>query len=149
MMKSTCFRYVLSSLIAVLLAGLLGACSSKEVKPVSPESKTALEAFAVAEAVRSGFESNDKQALQKHSTEAGYKDITLNKKAYTSVSLAFTPRWVEIEKDQVSVNVAWQSTWTIGDRKVEDRGMAVFVMEGTPLRLSKILRANPFVCPEQ
>ncbi|HYQ47676.1 MAG TPA: hypothetical protein VEP69_01300 [Thermodesulfovibrionales bacterium] len=132
--------------LILLICCLTVACGGKkEVKQVSPESKTATEAFALTETIKTAFIKNDTATLQKNSTETGMKDITANRKAYDSVDIFFTPRWVEIEGNQLMVNIAWKSSWTVSGRRSEERGMAVFVMEGTPLRVSKILRANPFV----
>jgi hypothetical protein len=87
--------------------------------------------------------------LKQNSTEKGYRDITANSRGYDRVDLTFTPRWVEIESDRLNVNISWKSTWVAAGKSVEDRGMAVFVMQGTPLKVAGILRANPFVHPEQ
>lgn len=125
------------------------SCGKKEVKPVSPESKTAEEAFGVAEKIRDAFIKNDRDALLRDSTESGFKDIFAGRKSYEGVELAFTPRWVDIGENQVKVNISWKSRWTVLGKRVEDRGMAVFVMEGKPLKLARILRANPFVAPQQ
>jgi hypothetical protein len=65
------------------------------------------------------------------------------------VELDFTPRWVEIEKSKVYLNVAWKGAWVVGKETVRERGMAVFLFEGTPLKLSKIVRGNPFKYPEK
>ena len=135
----------------VLLVCCLGAAcgGKKEVKQVSQDSKTATEAFALAETIKTAFMKRDTSTLQKNATETGLKDITANRKAYDSVDISFTPRWVEIESGKLMVNIAWKSSWTLSGRRNEERGMAVFVMEGSPLRVSKILRANPFVIPEK
>jgi hypothetical protein len=128
---------------------LLFSCGKKEVKIASQESKTAEESFALAEKIRDAFIKNDRDTIQKNTTESGYKNITSNRKSYESVELAFTPRWVEIEKDKVMLNVTWKGKWSAGGKKTEDRGMAIFVMEGRPLKISGILRTNPFIFPEQ
>lgn len=127
----------------------LFSCGKKEVKIASQESKTAEESFALAERIRDAFIRNDRDTLRKNATESGFKEITANKKTYESVELTFTPRWVEIDKDTVTLNVTWKGKWISGGKKTEDRGMAVFVMEGMPLKLSGILSANPFTFPDQ
>jgi hypothetical protein len=133
-----------------LLILVLAACGGKkEVKAVSSESITYNEAATLAETVRAAFVGNDRDTLQKNSTEEGYKAIMASKKMFDQLELTFTPRWFEIEQNQVNLNISWKSTWTNAGKKTEDRGMAVFVMEGRPLKVSKILRANPFVFPEQ
>lgn len=135
----------------ILLACILTvACGGKkEVKQVTPESRMATEAFALTETIRNAFIRKDMATIQKSSTETGYRDITSNRKTFDSVEITFTPRWVELEGNQLQVNIAWKSTWTLSGRKSEERGMAVFEMEGTPLRVTKILRANPFVMQMQ
>src|SRR5512135_805704 len=133
-------------LFAVLL---LFACGKKEVKPPSSESKTSLEAFALAQTIENAFLKKDKETIRLNSTPDGYQDIMANTKPYDSVEIAFTPRWVEIDDAKVTLNVSWKSTWSAAGKKVEDRGMAIFLMEGRPLKLSKIIRGNPFVFPEQ
>ncbi|HYQ48282.1 MAG TPA: hypothetical protein VEP69_04385 [Thermodesulfovibrionales bacterium] len=136
--------------LILLVCCLAVACGGKkEVKQVSQESKTATEAFALAETIKTAFIKNDMATLQKNSTDTGLKDITANRKAYDSVAISFTPRWVEIEGSQLMVNIAWKSSWTVSGRQSEERGMAVFAMEGTPLRVSKILRSNPFVMSDK
>src|ERR1700690_1134680 len=140
----------MKKIVILLFAVLaLASCGKKEVKQVSQESMASLEAFALADTIRTAFINNDRIAIQKNSTTEGYKDITAGKKAFDKVELFFTPRWVEIENNQTYLNISWKSAWTNVGRKSEDRGMAVFVMEGRPLKVSKILRANPFISPEQ
>jgi len=142
-MKITAF------LMMLLAAVTLISCGKKEVKPVSQESKTALEAFALAEKLSDAFMRKDLEAIRMDSTESGYKEVTANRKNYSGVELSFTPRWLEIEQNKVMLNISWKSTWTAGGKNTEDRGMAVFVMEGRPLKLSGILRTNPFLFPAQ
>ena len=132
----------------MMLFTLLAACGKKEVKQVSPESKLTMEAFALAEKIRDAFVIKDVITLQKNSTDAGFKDMMSNAKGYDSVEITFTPRWVDMENNQIDLNVSWKSTWAVAGKKKEERGMAVFLIEGTPLKVSKILRGNPFVTPE-
>ncbi len=133
-----------------LVVLLFAACGGKkEVKTVSPESTAYSEAATLAETIRNAFVLNDRVTLQKNSTEQGYRDITASKKMFDQIELTFTPRWFEIEQTQVLLNVSWKSVWTIAGKKTEDRGMAVLVMDGRPLKVSKVLRANPFIHPEQ
>ncbi len=136
-------------LTVMFAASVLFSCGKKEVKFASQESKTAEEVFTLTERIREAFIKNDRDTIRRYSTESGFKEVTANKKPYEGVELTFTPRWVEIEQTQVTLNVTWKSIWTAAGKKTEDRGMSVFVMEGKPLRLSGILRTNPFIFPEQ
>jgi uncharacterized protein YcfL len=133
-------------LLACLL--LVSCGGKKEVKQITQESKTATEAFGVAETIKNAFIKKDSATIQRNATEAGFKDITAGKQGYDSVDITFTPRWVEIEGDKLLVNISWKSTWLSSNRKTDERGMAVFVMEGNPLKVTRILRANPFIIQE-
>ncbi len=127
---------------------LMASCGKKEVKPVSEESKTAQEAFRVAEVIKDAYINNDSITIEKNSTRDGYLKIIEERKSFDSAELSFTPRWVEIENTHVNLHVSWIGTWMVKGKKIEDRGLAIFVMEGKPLKLAKILRANPFKQPE-
>lgn len=139
---------VVSLLQLVLLALLLLSCGKKEVRPVSPESKIAQEAFGLAETIRNAYIKNDRETLERSSTKNGYRELIGVIKSFDTAELTFTPTWVEIENSAVSLNISWKSTWVVKDKKIEDRGLAVFVFEGRPLKLSQVLRANPFRQPE-
>ena len=140
----------ITAIVVMLVASFaFVSCGKKEVKPPTPESKTALEAFALADEIREAFMNKDLGTIRRGSTESGFQAVTANTKGYESVDITFTPRWVEIEQDKVTVNISWKTSWTAGGKETEDRGMAVLVMEGRPLKLSGILRTNPFVFPEQ
>ncbi len=135
--------------LLLLTCLLLVSCGGKKaVKQVTQESKAATEAFGVAETIKNAFVKKDLATIQRNATEAGFKDITAGGKVFDSVDVTFTPRWVEIEGDQMHVNISWKSTWTLSGRKTEERGMAVFVMEGNPLKVTRIHRANPFILQE-
>lgn len=132
--------------LLLLVSVLLLSCGGKkEVKQVTQESKTATEAFGVAETIKNAFVKKDLATIQRNTTEAGFKNITAGKQVFDSVDIILTPRWVEIEGEQILVNISWKSIWTLSGRKTDERGMAVFVMEGNPLKVTKILRANPFI----
>ncbi len=135
-------------LILVLVCVMFVSCGKKEVKKVSQESRMTMEAFALAETIKNAFIIKDNITLKKNSTDSGYKDITANTRLFDSVELTFTPRWVDIDNNQLHVNISWKSAWIVSGRSTAERGMAVFLMEGTPLKVSKILRANPFVMPQ-
>lgn len=138
-------------LLVVLMPGLLlglFACGKKEVKPVTPESKTAQEAFELAEKIREAYEQQDKSALGEYTTDDGYHELTGAFKSFDRAHLTFTPTWVGIKESTVSLNISWKGTWTVRGTVTTESGLAVFILEGSPLRLSKVLRENPFRQPE-
>ncbi|HET6514461.1 MAG TPA: hypothetical protein VFG09_04820 [Thermodesulfovibrionales bacterium] len=135
--------------IFFLLLSVSACGGKKEVKQVSQESKTSTEAFSLSERLRAAYVKKDFSAIQEISTSDGYKDFINSIKHFDSVDLTFTPKWVEIEKSMVYLNVAWKGSWVVGSETIQERGMAVFLFDGRPLRLSKIIRGNPFKYPER
>jgi hypothetical protein len=135
-------------IVLLTLVIFLTSCGKGEVKPVSPESKITQEAIRLIETIRDAYVNNDRDTLERDSTKDGYRELISTIKNFDSAELTVTPTWVEIEDSVVSVNVSWKGTWIVGGKKTEDRGLAVFVFEGRPLKLSQVLRANPFRQPE-
>lgn len=137
-------------LIGAIILFLLAACGGKEpVKQQSQDSKMSEEAFSITEALRTAYVNKDFASVADKCTKEAYKDFIDSIKFFDSVELVFTPRWVEIEKSKVYLNVAWRGSWVVGKNTIRERGMAVFLLEGVPLKLSKIERGDPFKYPEQ
>lgn len=124
------------------------SCSSKEVKQETDESKKAREAFAVAETVKDAYLKKELSPIENNTTKEGYREILGAIKNFDKADLTFSHKWVEIDKAVVSLKIAWSGTWVVSGQTTEERGMAIFVFEGSPLKLSRILRANPFRQPE-
>jgi hypothetical protein len=125
------------------------SCGKQEVKPVSGESKIAQEAFKLAEVIKNAYVKNDRLTIERNSTKEGYQELIGAMKRFDNAELFLTPRKVDIEEDStVYLSLTWNGTWTVGGKRTENRGMAIFVMEGKPLKLSRILRENPFIQPE-
>lgn len=124
------------------------SCGKKEVKEVSEESLMAQEAFQLAETIKQAYLDNDRKTLEKNTTQDGYTELIRKIKSFDSAELEFVPTWVEIDDIGVQLTVSWQGTWTVSGVTKEDRGIAVFVMEGKPLKVAQILRASPFQQPE-
>jgi len=135
--------------LALILISVAACGGKKEVKQVSQESKTAQEAFSLAEKLRVAYVDRNFSAVQDLSTADGFKDFMNSIRHFDSVDLSFTPRWVEIEKTTVYLNVSWKGTWIVGKESFVERGMAVFLLEGAPLKLGKIVRGDPFRYPER
>ena len=127
---------------------LVGACTPKVVKVQSDDSRLAEEAFALAEEMRKAYVGKDFKTLERYATEDGFKDLRKHLRDFERVELKFTSRWVDIEGGELTLNVAWKGTWTIRGREREDRGMAVFQLTGSPLRLNRVLRSSPFRNPD-
>ncbi len=139
---------IFKSIILSILVIFLISCGKKEVKEVSEESQIAQEAFQLAETIKNAYLKNDRKALEKNSTQNGYRDIIGAIKNFESAELEFIPTWVEIDGSVVKLTIAWKGTWIVRDLRKDDRGIAVFVLEGQPLKLAQVLRTNPFRQPE-
>ncbi|MEW6002026.1 MAG: hypothetical protein AB1638_05195 [Nitrospirota bacterium] len=128
---------------------LLSSCGGKEeVKKVSEESKITQGAFKVAEEIKNAYVKNDRSEIEKNSTTDGYRELIGAIKSFDSAELTFTPTWVEIEDSTVYLHISWKGTWIVKGKTTEERGLAIFVLEGRPVKLARILRENPFRQPE-
>lgn len=132
--------------VFVLVAGCGG---KKEVKTVSYESRIYQEAISVVEALRVAYLKKDFSAISEKATKQGYSEIMGSVRHFDSAELTFTPNWVSIEQPKVFLNASWKGSWTVGTETFRERGTAVFILEGKPLRLSRISRGNPFKYPER
>ena len=139
---------IFKSIILSILIIFLISCGKKEVKKVSEESQVAQEAFHLAETIKNAYIENDRKALERNSTRNCYRELIGAIKNFESAELEFVPTWVEIDGSVVKLTVSWKGTWIVSDFKKDDRGTAVFVLEGQPLKLAQVLRANPFRQPE-
>ena len=133
---------------AVCLVLITSACGKDKVKKVSEESKITQEAFALAETLRTAYLGENRRALERNSTQDGYRELLGALKEFDSAELTFTPTWVTIEGLEVHLTVSWKGLWRANNRVTEERGAAVFVFEGRPLKLATIQRENPFRQPE-
>ena len=134
-------------LLIFIVALILSACESEQVKPPSEDSELALQAFAVSESVRDLYVKKDYDAMSEMFTAEAYKEFRAGLRQWESVELTFTPRLVEIENDKVTLNVSWQGKWVFMGRTASERGMAVFEMDGRPLKISRIPMGSPFIYP--
>jgi stage V sporulation protein SpoVS len=134
--------------LAIVMLAFTASCGKKEVKKVSEESRAATEAFAVAEEIRAAYAKKDLSAIERNATKNGFRAITNVMKTFDSVDLTFSPVLVEIDGNAVHVNVSWKGVWQKGGKTTEERGMAVFVLKGSPLKVDNVLRATPFKYPE-
>lgn len=134
--------------LTLIMLVFVVACGKKEVKKTSEDSKLATEAFAIADAVRMAYLKRDINALESNTTREGFRAVSGVLKSFDSAELTFNPVLVELEDNAVNVNISWAGKWLKGGKTTEERGMAVFVMTGRPLKLSGIVRTNPFKYPE-
>ncbi len=134
--------------ITLIVLVFVTACGKKQVKQQSQDSKIATEAFKVVEDLRQAYIMRDLKTVENDTTREGYRTIVSAMKSFDSVELSFNPAWVEIEDSTVTLNVSWRGKWQKENKTTDERGMAVFILKGRPLKVDNILRSNPFVHPE-
>jgi small lipoprotein (TIGR04454 family) len=130
--------------ILFLLAISLINCGKDKVKP-SADSLTATEALNNIKAVKTAFEAKDMNTLKSRMSQEAVDIIgQLN---FDSVELSFTPKLVTINGSTVRVNLNWIGKWVINKKDVKNRGISVFVLEGSPLKIVRVEGDNPFHIP--
>ncbi|MDA8168817.1 MAG: hypothetical protein M0Z59_03850 [Nitrospiraceae bacterium] len=141
-------KLVVTALLLMLSAALFSGCSKKQaVKPEPPDIKISQQAFKVIDEVKTGYEKKDDAAIKAVSTGDGYIEVTKTFGDFDTAKLKFVPKWVEITDGAVTVNIAWEGTWTKGGNTATDNGMAVFELKGTPLKFNRVIKGSPFVYP--
>lgn len=123
-------------------------CSREEVKKQpSPEVKSANEAFSLLDELKKAYLEKNEGAMKALSTENGYRELRENIKPFDSAELKFSPRWVDIKGETVTLNVSWEGSWRSQGAEREERGMAVFELTGKPLKFNGALKGSPFIYP--
>ncbi|HMK43636.1 MAG TPA: hypothetical protein VK445_05820 [Dissulfurispiraceae bacterium] len=140
-------KKILALVLAFFVICSVG-CSSKAVKQPSADSKTATEAFALAEKIRDAYAQRDMSAMRAYTTPEGFKTISESMKNFDSVQLEFKPLLVDIRESGTHLYVSWTGIWQARGQRFEERGLVVFGLKGSPFRVDEVLRANPFRYPE-
>lgn len=146
--KNNRFAKIYLCFILISLLSLISCSAKKEIKRVSEEAKIAKEAIALSETIKNAYTKKDFETLEKNSTKDGFRAISSVIKGFDSVELTFNPVFSEIKENTVYLNIAWQGIWKKAGKPYEERGMAVFIMKGSPLKVDNILSSNPFRHPE-
>ena len=145
MRKVNLMRYLI---LCVVFVSLCFSCGGKETRKSSEEARLAEEAFRLADTLKNAYEKNALATLEENSTKEGYRDLIAAIKKFDRADLSFTPTWVEIKDSTVFLTISWKGTWIVRGASTDERGLAVFVLEGHPLKLVRIQRENPFSQPE-
>ncbi len=128
-----------------LLITTMNACS-KEVKRPSEESIIAKEAMEVVLEIKEAYMNKDRERLEK---------LLVSKEVMDNFSffdipgeMEFIFRWIDIYDSKADVYVSWKivpASPLAGDVSTQElKGLCLFVLEGRPFKLKKILRENPF-----
>jgi len=129
--------------VAALLA--VAACASDEAKVPTPEAITAQQAFEHALKIREAFLDDDRSDLQELCNEATYQKLLQTTGVSRDLSLEFIMRWVDIDEvGTIHLYVSWKRKGELSGKDATATGMVDFVMKGSPLLLTEILRESPF-----
>ncbi len=135
-------------LVLIVVLFLSISCGGKkEVKPQPPEAKRAEEGLKVIEKIKEYYISKDLKNIKALTTPKGYLAFIGDIKEFESATLVFTPRWVDIERDEMTLYIDWSGTWVVKGKEYKREGFAAFRLIGDPPLLDEILRANPFSEP--
>lgn len=141
--------YIFSFFAIVLLGSFMFACSKSEVKKPSEEAILAKEAIELVKTIREAYMNNNEDTIR----ELSVSDEIIKKISFSNKpsELEFIFRWIEIKDNKAEVYVSWKALWSQkGDsKKFEVKGLCLFVLEGKPFRLVKIMRENPFEAPQK
>ncbi|GMR03329.1 MAG: hypothetical protein BMS9Abin21_163 [Thermodesulfovibrionia bacterium] len=135
-MKKTCITLI------IFVSIFLGCSSKAKVKP-SADSKLTIEALNSIDTLKTAYEGKDWDAFRSRLAPVLTRKIS-KEPSFEKTELSFSPRMVDINNSDVMVSLNWMGEWVISGKEKRDRGVAVFVFEGTPLKLIRIDGDNPF-----
>lgn len=145
-------RGIISFAVILLLLLPLISCGKKAIKPPQ-DVATAKDAITLIEELKVAYLEKKRTKLETLSTKKGYISLIGSIKEFNSAELEFTPKWVDIEGDRVDLQLSWEGIWKVTrgegpETSYHEKGLAVFILRGSPLRLDEIMRDNPFRQPE-
>ncbi len=132
--------------VLIILALIFLGCGGKDKVKPSADSILTTESLNSINIIKTAYQERDGSILQSRLDPVLAKDI-LKELIFEKAELSFTPRMVRINNSTVMVNLNWQGTWVIKDNSIRNRGVTVFVFEGSPMKLMRIDGDNPFHTP--
>jgi hypothetical protein len=136
-------------LISIMVLSIFISCGGKkEVKPQPPEARKAEEGLRVIEKIKEYYVSKELEKIKDLTTAKGYLSFIGSVREFEKATVMFTPRWIEIERDEMTLYIDWSGTWTVKGKEYKRNGLAAFKLRSNPLLLDEILRANPFSEPK-
>ncbi|MBF0459615.1 MAG: hypothetical protein HQK99_17140 [Nitrospirae bacterium] len=126
---------------------IISSCSKKEVKVQPGDSIRARAAIEQLQKIREYYVSKDAEGLRSMTTSEGFKTVAANMNNFDSAELKLSIRWVDIKDNSTVVLAAWDGQWKQSSQSMTEKGTAMFVFTGTPLKLDAILRDSPFNYP--
>ncbi len=132
--------------ILIILLFIFPACSGKDKVKPSADSLLTTDALSTIHAVRTAYEEKDHDFLKNHLVPELAEDIS-KELSFEKAELSFTPKMVKITDSTITVDLNWKGSWVVKGDKLQDRGAAVFVLDGSPMKLIRLIGDNPFHTP--
>lgn len=141
-----------ASTVLIILSFIFLSCGGKDKVKPSADSLLATEAIKSINIIKIAYQEKNKDILQNH-LDSVIAESVLKELFFDKAELSFTPRMVQIDASIVMVNLNWQGTWLVKGNSLKNRGVAVLLFEGSPMKLIRVDGDSPFhipfVIPEQ
>lgn len=135
-------------LVLLLIIMVFSCGGKKKVKEPSTEYLYTTQAFKIVDQIRIAYQNKDYAEIKKNCTESGYREIIASIRPFDKAELEFIPVLVEMESDSMRLYVSWNGKWSYQGTESEERGLASFLIRGSPPKVERILRGNPFRYPD-
>lgn len=136
------------ALYILICTAFLVGCGTQAKRP-SQDVLIAGQVLKHVERLRMAYSARDMVAMEALIMPEAFREIRYGVKQFSSVDITMEGQWIDIKEDgSIEVRISWAGRWHI-DRSLEatDKGVAVFVLSGSPLRLEKVRGLSPFAAP--
>lgn len=138
----------MSAIIAAMAVLALIACAGDSETPPSIDGELTQESVDLLEAVKNAYVSKNMSDMEQYCFPEAYASILRDLRKFKSASLTMEPRWVEIrEGGAVFITMQWEGVWKLDKSEEKRQGIALFELNGKPLKLKSIVRGSPFGQP--
>gem|GEM_PF-602096 len=121
------------------------ACKGRDIKP-SVDFLLTQNAIELIKDIRDAYERKD-DILIKEKVRPSLSEEIIKGFIFKEARVSFTNRMVKITDSDIRVNINWTGKWSLDEKTVTDRGVAIFVITRDKMQLSRIEGDNPFEGP--
>jgi hypothetical protein len=130
--------------LLILILFMTIGCAKENRKP-SQDSILTIKAFEHISALKEAYEGKDRAVINQLSSDMS--EQIMRELSFDKAELSFIKRLVRITDTSVIVNLNWRGSWWVGTNKIENRGVADFILHKETVTLSRIEGDNPFIVP--
>lgn len=135
-------------MIILICMAILAGCGTQTKRP-SQDVLIAEQAMKHVERLQAAYSARDLTGLETLCTPEAFSKIRFGIKPFSSVDIKMDSQWIDINTSgEVELRIAWAGRWHL-EKGLEatDNGTAVFIIAGSPLKLSKVRGSSPFDAP--